>query len=145
LEKVDVSKVAVVDALAVFPHQIIIVGQLRRCTGTHVRENYSAELPHRITLEFDFVFKIASGRLSRLLYTLTVDVINPAMIAAAQSAAFDPPVFERRVSVCTEGMDQSDATKLVAKDNQILAEPSHESRLIGCYVLRESNRYPILP
>src|SRR4029077_14482233 len=72
-----------------------------------------------------------------------VHVINPTMIAAANSTCFNPPVIERGAAVGAVGMNKTDATELIAKKQQLFAKPAHEFRRLTSDLTGETNRQPV--
>ena len=75
---------------------------------------------------------------------MSLRIVKPAVIAAAQSLLFDPPKFQRRAAVRAMRFKRADAPLLVAEDDHLLAEDFHflgqVAKLIG-----GANRLPITP
>ena len=61
----------------------------------------------------------------------TIDVEQPAVIAAADAALLDAAVFERRAAVAAVTMHNTNATAAVAECDQIFAEDSHQLRKVA--------------
>src|SRR6266404_6792870 len=144
LHVIALANIAGVIALAIPAHEEMIVGQLRRLPRAHVSPNHTAQFTHGISFERNFIFEAATCGLARLFDAAPVYVIHPTMITAANSTRFNPTVIKGRAAVRAVRMDQADATELVAKEQQIFAEPAHKFWHLGSDLIGKANRQPIL-
>ena len=105
--------------------------QLRRLPRAHISPNDAAQLTDLVSFEVYFAFECAARGLAGLFDAVPIHVINPAMIAAANPAGFNPAVIKRSTAVRAIGMDQTHAAKLIAKKQQVFAKPAHEFWRVG--------------
>src|SRR5688500_17511325 len=101
LHVIAVAHVAGKLALAVVAHEKMIVGQLRRRAGAHIRPDYAAKLAYLVSRQANLVFEITVRRLAGLFQTSAVHIEHPAMITTANAAGFDPAVIERSAAMGT--------------------------------------------
>ena len=77
-------------ALAIFSKKQIIVWQQRRGCRTHVSKNKPGDLLSLVSRMLHAVFKTTVGRFRGLFETLPMDVVEPAVVAAANTSLFHP-------------------------------------------------------
>src|SRR6185437_4450742 len=107
---------------AVFSHQYVPARQQRRGIRADVGENNSSELLSFVSFLPDAILKCALRWLAGCLENLSINVVEPAVIAAAQAAVFDMAEFERSAAMRATKREQSDSAPIVAKDYQIFAQ-----------------------
>src|SRR5262249_4182808 len=73
--------------------------------------------------------------------TLAVDVVHPAVIAAAQTALERDPELERRPAMRAVQVQHADAAAAIAKDHEILTQNAHSQRRRH-EIARERDRLP---
>ena len=71
---------------------------------------------------FDAIFERGIRRLGRLLETIAAHVIEPAVIAAANAAVFDPAEFQRRAAMGAMQFNQPQLIRAVAKQHKVFAQ-----------------------
>ena len=123
----------------------VVARKRRRFAWPHVGEDDAALLPGGIGFEQNLILKIASRRLARLLDAAAIHVEHPAMIAAADTAGFDPAIFERRAAMRAGGFGQADTAKLVAEDQQVFRQAADNFRLVGFDLVGKTHGQPISP
>src|SRR5262249_14800020 len=74
--------------------------------------------------------------------TLAVNIEQPTMIGAPQSAIFDIAVFQRRAAVRTMLAEQSQSSGLITKQHQLLPENFHRLRNV-IEITANANAEPI--
>ena len=77
-------------ALAVFTQEQIVVGQQRRGLRADVSKYEPADLLRLISRMLQPIFEAAIARFRRLLETLALGIVEPAVVTAADSGVFDP-------------------------------------------------------
>ena len=76
-----------------------VIGQQRRLSRTHVRDNDSTRLLARISEMADFMPISSSTQFTGLFENLTANVVEPTMVNTSEPAIFDSPVTEIRSPV----------------------------------------------
>jgi hypothetical protein len=85
-------------------------------------------------------------RLGWLLQTFSVAIIQPAMVAAADSILFDPAELERSTAMRTMKLEQAELTAAVAKQDKLLAQQFHFGRSrFRLHGFRKCDRPPVTP
>jgi hypothetical protein len=72
----------------------LVVGKERRLSGTHVSKDDPADLLQRESGMANRVLMFAASRFSGLLQTTTVNVVEPAVIDAAEASVLHPPIAQ---------------------------------------------------
>src|SRR5262249_7914085 len=90
-----------------------------------ISEHEARELVRGIGALPDALAEAAARGLAGGLQTAAVDVVDPAVIAAAQAALERNPQLERRAERRAVQMQHADAPPAVAKDHEILAQDPH--------------------
>ena len=129
--------------LAIVAREKMIVRQHGRLSRSHVRPDHAAQFARGICFQRNLVFEITARRLAGLLQAASVHVEHPAVITTANPASLDPTVVERSAPVRASRLGQTDAAKLVAKQQQILAEPAYELGRFRVDFTRQPDRQPI--
>src|SRR6185369_14557432 len=106
-----------------------------------VREDESGELVGRVRALTDALLEPAAGRLPGCLQALPVDVVDPAVIAAAEAALDGNAELERRAAVRAVQMQDADAATPVTEHHEILAEDPHAQRCVD-EIAGEGHRLP---
>jgi hypothetical protein len=110
-------------------------------SGAEIGEDQPADLVRRIGALADLVLERALRRLAGRLEHASVDVEQPAVVAAADTVLRDDAVFERGAPVCTMLVQQADPARQVAEDHQVLAEHPDHQRQVG-QLRRHRDRMP---
>src|ERR1051325_5533126 len=82
-------------ALAVLAREEIVARQERRGVGAEVGEDEAAQILCLVRRMLDAFFERAAFGLRRLLDAFTGEIVQPAMIAAADAAVLDAAELER--------------------------------------------------
>jgi hypothetical protein len=80
--------------------------------------------------------------LARHVDALTLRVVEPAVIAAAQARLLDAAPFERGAAMRAMRVERADPALLVAKEDDLLAEELHLLRQVA-ELVRGAHRLPI--
>ena len=93
----------------------IVIGQQRRLSRSHIGKDRSRLLRARIGAMANLVAMFTAAGLARLFETVTLSVIEPAMIEAAQTAVFDPAITEICATMGAVNPQKPDSPLVVAK------------------------------
>ena len=123
-----------------------VVAVVDRECGTSIRrpqidEHEARELVRRIGALPDALLEPTARRLSRSFQAPSVDVVDPAVIAAADASLERDPELERRPAMRAVQVQHADAPTAVAEDHEILAQHSHP-QWRGGEISRERHRVP---
>jgi hypothetical protein len=99
-----------------------------RLSGSHVTEDNSASFRTGIREVFDRVTMVAAPRLTRLLQTTSLDVIQPAMIEAAEPAVLDSAIAQICSPMRAMQRQEPKTALIVAEQHQLLAQDFHTHR-----------------
>ena len=102
-----------------------VVGKERLVAWAEVSIDHAAGFVGRIGRVTKFFSKITVARLRRGIEHITLDVVLPAVIDAAQPAFFIAPVKKRRATVRAVLADQADPSLSVAKGDQLFTQQAH--------------------
>ena len=86
----------------------------------------------------------AAHGLSRRFQAPAVDVVDPAVVAAANAALERDPELDRRAAMRAVQVQHADAPAAIAKHHQLLAEDPRSQRRRG-EIAREGDRLPEPP
>src|SRR5262245_5003675 len=104
----------------------IVNGKLRLLVEwTHIGKDQAAKFAHGIAGMLDLFEERIVCRLQWHFEDVTFHIVEPAVIAASESAFFDPAVFQRRAAMAAAKKQHTRPVLSVAEANQILAENSH--------------------
>jgi len=115
-----------------------------RAGRPHIGEDQPPVLIHRICAVKETVLERAVSRLAGRLEDPTVDVEEPAVIAAADSVLADQTEFERGAAVWAVQFKETDGAVLVAECDEILAQDAQPFWQIA-QILGEDHRLPEAP
>ena len=101
-----------------------------RLRRPEIGEDQAAVLAQRIGAVEDMAGDAAGLGLARRLQDRAVDVVEPAMIAAADAGLADDAELERGAAVAAMRVQEPEAAAAVAKQHQILAENAHAQRQV---------------
>ena len=142
---------AAADARVVGIDELSVVEDLQRVIArqdglplgrAHVGEEQTVALLHRIPRLAHEVAVAPAVRFARLLQAVSLDVEQPAVIAAAEPALLDLAVVERGPAVRAACVDEPGAARPVAEEDQVLAEdPYRPGR--GPGVSDQTDRVPV--
>src|SRR6266404_4041610 len=89
-------------------------------------------------------FESAIARLSRLLQTIALNVVEPTMITTTNPIVLDSPVFERCAAMRTMERDESELSRAVAKQRKLFRQQLHFDRsTFGFHRFAERHRPPV--
>ena len=127
-------------------HQRGVVGERRRIDGVraHVREDQASQAPHRVGRMLHLGAEGGLRRLGRLLQAVARDVVEPAVVRAADAAFLDVAVFERRPAVRAALADEAQPALTVTEEHQVLAQDAHRVRDVVQLRLG-AHREPVAP
>ena len=127
-------------------HQRRVVGQRRRIVGgrSHVGEDQAPQAPHRVGRVLHLGAKAGLGRLGRLLQAVARDVVEPAVVRAADAALLDVAVLQRRAAVGAVPADEAQLPREVPEQHQVLPQHPHRPGDVVQLLLR-ANREPVAP
>ena len=89
----------------------------------------------------DLLVEGAAGGLTWLLQAAATDVVEPAVVDAAQAAILESAVREVGSSVGTVQPQQTWAALLVAEEHQVLAQQPHRERGAADGITLEWSRF----
>jgi len=107
----------------------------------HVGEDQAAELVRGVRAVAQPLPQRALGGLARRLEKAAVHVEDPAVIAAADAALLENAVLERRAAVRAVQLEQADAARAIAEDDEVLAHDPDPPRHVA-EVAREGHGLP---
>src|SRR5581483_197610 len=88
--------------------------------------------------------EVAALRLRRTFETIAFRVVEPAVIAAGNTALLDAAIRKRRPAMRAAVLQKTDASLLVLKQDQIFAEDAHElDRLLLGNIRGDRDRMPV--
>ncbi len=124
-------------------HLVAVVHRKRRAPirRPQVREDQPRELVRGIGALTDALGQPAARRLARRLQAPAVDVVDPAVIAAADAALDRDAELQRRSPMRAVQVQHADAPAAIAKDHEVLAEDAHAQRRAG-ELAGEGHRLP---
>jgi hypothetical protein len=96
----------------------------------HVGEQQSAPLVDLVGALAEVLLDAAGRRLGRRVKNGAVDIEMPAVVAAADAALGNDAVLERCTAVHAMPMQQSDASRAIAKHHQVFAQQAHGHRQV---------------
>ena len=111
---------------------------------TQIREDEPAELARGIRALPHALAQAAARGLARRLETAPVDVVHPAVVAAAQAALERNGELERRAAMRAVQVEHADAPAAIAEDHEIFAQDAHAARR-AVQIAREGHRLPEAP
>ena len=117
-------------ARAILAKQQIVARQRRRRIGAEIGEDQTRDLFGGIGGLMHLVGERAIGRFGRHLDAAPVGGEFPAMIAAADPVGLDTAEFERGAAMRAGAIEQADAARSGAKQNEILAQDAHRLRTV---------------
>jgi len=130
LQPVAVLKTLDCDVHVPFADEKIVARHERYRRRTEVSEDQPAQLFDRIGRQANIFFsKRTARRFARNLHQLAVGVIEPAVVATANAIALDVTETKIGAPVRTESADHTRFSRAIAKENEIFAEDTDESRL----------------
>ena len=110
----------------------IVDGKLGRALGwAHIGEEQSLVLLHRIGALADVLEDRGLRGLRRRLQQRAVDVVEPAVIAAADAALLDVAELQRGATMGAVLLEQAHASRLVPEQHQVLAQDPHRKRQLS--------------
>ncbi len=134
------------ESVAVRRDEAVEVRERRRLARPQIGEQDAALLDHRIGLLLDVGAQVAVVRLGRRLQALAVDVEQPAVKRAAQTAVFQPAVGQVGAAMRTTAADQAVAAFVVLEDHQVLAEQPHRfHRAVARQFVDQRRWLPVVP
>src|SRR5262249_29169833 len=120
--------------------------QFRRRTGSQIAKQTSAALDHRIGLVPDIAAQVAVLRLRRRLQALALDIEEPAVEGATQTAVFETSIGKIGAAMWTGPAEEPVASLLVAEDHELFPEKLHcLERPITAQFVDQGCRLPIAP
>ena len=126
--------------------EAVEIRKCRRLAAAEIGPENAALLDHRIGLLLEVGAQIAVVRLGRRLQALAVDVEQPAVKRATQSAVLEPPVGEIGAAMRTMAADQPVAALVVLEGDQVLAEEPHRlDRPVAGQFIDQRRRLPVAP
>src|SRR4029453_1356923 len=108
---------------------------------SEIGEYEPSELVRRIGALPDALLEAAAGGLAPGVQTPSVDVVDPAVIAAPQAPLERDSELERRAAMCTMQVQHAHSPAAVAEHHEILAEDPHPQRRLR-EIARECDRLP---
>ena len=89
---------------------------------SHIGKHQPAIFAYRIPRLTHLVLVVIRGRLAGLVETISLHIIEPAVIAAADAIGLQTAIFQRRATVTAMRVEQTGAAAGIAKYHQILLE-----------------------
>ena len=124
--------------------QELVGGDQRRLAGAHVGEDEVACFHARVGGVPDLLLESAALRLAGLFEAVAVDVVQPAVVQAAQPAVLDAPVAQVGGAVRAVDTEQAELAVLVAEEREVFAEDPHvQGSAAGWQLLSEGDRVPV--
>src|SRR5215813_3442606 len=114
---------------SIFPHQHIESRQQRGRLRAKIGKNDPAQLLSLVGRVTNTLSEGTVGRLTRRFQNSPIDVVKPAMVAAAQPAILEMTEFQRSAAMRAAKRQQSQPVLLIAKKHEILAQNSSAQRL----------------
>jgi len=105
--------------------QGLVLREVRSSSWAQISKNNPSQLLTRIGKMPDLLMKFTAGRLSRLLHTIPMNIIEPTMIDTSQTAILHPTLAEVHPSVGTAGAKESQSSLIVTKQNEIFTQETH--------------------
>src|SRR5215471_2332782 len=99
--------------------QKFIIWQKRRLARSNISQDNAAQFmtwERRLAI---IVTVLAAIRFARLFENLTIHVVKPAVIDAAQAAVFQSAIAQIHAAMAAVTIEHADPSLLVAKDNQL--------------------------
>ena len=126
--------------------QALVVRQLGRLSRPHVCEDQPSALGARVGALPYLPCELAPLRFARLVETVTVDVEQPPVVDATETAVLDPSVAQVGTPVRTAESEQPQASELVAEEREVLAHDTQRQRrpVLG-QLLGQRHRLPVPP
>src|SRR4051812_46007881 len=88
----------------------------------------------------------AAGWLARLLEATAADVVEPAVIDAAEAAILQPAVAQVRSAMRAVQADQARPSLIVPEQNQVLAQDANgKGRAVFWQLFGDGNWLPVTP
>src|SRR5262249_8934110 len=114
-------------------HVVAVVHRKRGAPAgrTEVGEHEARELARGIGALPDALPETAARRLARRLETAAVDVVHPAVVAAAKTALERDPELQRRPTMRAVQVQHADAAAAVAEHYEILTQEADPQRRRG--------------
>src|SRR5918992_2899797 len=103
----------------------LVLGQQRRLAGPDISQDEAADLLAGKSWLANLMTVLPFIRLTRLLQDISIHIVEPTMIDAAQTAVFKTPIAQIRAAVAAMRLQSTDPALFVTKNNQLLAHQSH--------------------
>src|SRR5712692_1980506 len=142
LKKITMNDSSAHRARSVRSDKHVIARQKWRGIGTEISENYSRQLLHLVGGMTNSLSEGAVSRLARLFQHAPLDVVKPAVIAAAQAAIFEVTKLERCSTMRAAQREKTHPAAIVAKEHEVFAQDSSSQRFFLQFI-NKGNRMPI--
>ena len=126
--------------------EAVEIRKRRRLARAEIGPQDAALLDHRIGFLFDVGAEVAVVGLGRRLQACAVDVEQPAVERAAQSAVFQPPVGQVGAAMRAMAADQAVAAPVVLEGDEVFAKQPHRlDRPVAGQLIDQRRRLPVAP
>ena len=124
--------------------QEVVFRKLGNRIRTHIGEHESGHIAHRPGLLLHARFRGAARRLAGLVKATAFQIIEPAVIGAADPLFFDAAIFERCAAVCALHVNHSRSAIGQTEQDEFLTQ---QFDLLGLHheVVGDGNRPPVTP
>src|SRR6476661_6848493 len=134
------------ERVAVWRDEAVKMRERRRLAWPEIGEQDAVLFHHRIRLLPDIGAEIAVVRFGRSFEALAVDIEQPAVKRATQTAILQTTVCEISAAMRTTTADQSVATAFVPEDDKVLTQQAHRfNGTIAGQFINQCRRLPIAP